>query len=44
MLVLLASPSWRIFACFIQNLKPYGTSKYLPGNQRHLAEANKTNI
>ena len=40
----MALVSWRIFAGLIQNLKPYKTSKYLTGHQRHLGEANKTNI
>ena len=40
----IALVSLRIFTGFIQNLKPYGTSKYSPGHHRHLGEANKTNI
>ena len=40
----MALVSWRIFAGCIHNLKPYGISKYSPGHQRHLGEANKTNI
>ena len=40
----MALVSGRIFAGFIQNLKLYGTSKYSPGHQHHLVEANKTNI
>jgi len=49
MLVLLASPrmalvSGRIFAGIIQNLMLFETSEYSPGHQRHLGEANKTNM
>ena len=48
MLVLLDSPRWRwcpgelAGSIWFQIL--YATSKYLPGHQRHLGEANKTNI
>ena len=49
MLILSASPRWRwcpgvYFAGFIQNLMLYETSKYSPGHQRHLGEANETDI
>ena len=40
----MALVSWRIFAGSIWFQILYATSKYLPGHQRHLGEANKTNI
>ena len=36
--------SGRKFTGFIQNLLLYETSEYVPGHQRHLGEANKTNL
>ena len=36
--------SWRIFAGSIWFQILYETSKYSPGHQHHLGEANKTNI
>ena len=48
MLVLLFSQMalvfWRIFAGSIWFQIVYATSKYSPGHQHHLGEANKTNI
>ena len=45
MLVLLASPRWRWCpGGSIQNIMLLDTSEYSPGHQRHLEEANKTNI
>ena len=49
MLVLLASPRWhwwlgKYSLVSLQHKVLYETGEYSPGHQRHLGEANKTNI
>ena len=49
MLVLLASPRWHLWPGYYSLVSYsmeilYETNGYLPGHQRHLGEADKTNI